>query len=198
MNSQLVLRRPILTPQVLPGMDLVAPFSFVAALRPQTSLSLLVRVDSYLRLVRLVAAAVTVQRLVPGPRADGEADRVVELRVGCRGYFLGAGPVPVAGREELGADGLVEGVVYYGGGADGGFADHALDAAGLGEDVFGHVIFDPAAAGELEGVDDVPWVGIGFEGLDGGESFDFDGDEAGLLYGAVAVGVVVVVDMLLT
>jgi hypothetical protein len=119
MNSQLVLRRAILTPQVLPGMDLVAPFSFVAALRPQTSLSLLVRVDSYLRLVRLVAAAVTVQRLVPGPRADGEADRVVELRVGCRGYFLGAGPVPVAGREELGADGLVEGVVYYGGGADG-------------------------------------------------------------------------------
>jgi hypothetical protein len=110
------------------------------ALRPQTSLSLLVRVDSYLRLVRLVAAAVRVQRLVPGPRADGEADRVVELRVGCRGYFLRARLVPVAGREGLGADGLVEGVVYYGGGADGGFADHAFDAAGLGEDVFGDVI----------------------------------------------------------
>jgi hypothetical protein len=30
MNSQLGLRRPILTPQVLPGIDLVAPFSFVA------------------------------------------------------------------------------------------------------------------------------------------------------------------------
>ena len=44
----------------------------------------------------------------------------------------------------------------------------AFDAAGLGEDVFGGVIFDPAAAGELESVDDVPWVGIGFEGLDGG------------------------------
>jgi hypothetical protein len=79
-----------------------------------------------------------------------------------------------------------------------GICRSCLRRGGFGRGCLWRRHFDPAAAGELEGVDDVPWVGIGFEGLDGGESFDFDGDEAGLLYGAVAVGVVVVADMLLT